>query len=172
MFSRSAHLISSSSSRLIVLLSKSQEMGKSASSSHKTGPSVVLFFIFMCLFHPTPEGNELPVVRDKPHFLEAGTNLTFAFILKNMTGRLTDYQNTRHSFSVNKRWPLVCRRAAERKSVEESAQEHIFVTYSIDTEIKTAVKRRHDVEMTVFRSVSGLFLQRTTCLPCSKEPRL
>lgn len=35
------------------------------------------------------------------------------------------------------------------------------VKYSTDTGIKTVVKRWYDVHMTVYRSFSGLFLQRT-----------
>ena len=35
------------------------------------------------------------------------------------------------------------------------------VTYSTDTDIKTVVKYCHEVDVTVFRSFSGLFLQRS-----------
>ena len=55
-------------------------------SSHKTGPSVVLFFIFVWLFCPTPGEIKLPVARDKDkktHIFGGWNQFNFGiFVLK------------------------------------------------------------------------------------------
>lgn len=60
------------------------------------------------------------------------------------------------------RLPLLLWFSCDRELRKQTARQLLYSNYSTGPDIKTAVKRRYDVDMNVCRSSSGLFLQNNS----------